>query len=213
MRALAASAPARAQPQARLCTARAQPRAPCFAQRAHTRCCASCGAMPGGPVLGLGQLARLFRRGQHNNRAAVPPHVMLLSPARQRAYGVQVHRSGAAGDTSEAEPEEPAQAAQAAQAAPRAEAAIPAPRWQARAAFAALMAWLVMLGSMPSGYLFLAAAWPAYLWALNRWRFDSNAVARERPMYPLLIGACVRGGAWCGRGSGSCARAPDALHM
>ncbi len=147
--------------------------------------------MPGGPVLGLGQLARLFRRGPHSSRAAVPPHVLLLAPARQRAYAVEVHRGGASGGTSEAEPEEPAPAAHAAHAAPRPEAAIPAPRWQARAAFAALMGWLLMLGGVHEGHVLLAAAWPAYLWALNRWRFDSNAVARERPTYPLLIGAAA----------------------
>jgi hypothetical protein len=156
--------------------------------------------MPAGPFLGV-DYAALFRRraGRNARQAAPPPHVVLLAPARQRAYDVEVHRGrgdvAAASVSSQASSEAGGEADEASgEAAPPA--TPPAPRRAGvdpRVVFVALCAWMTLgLHAVPPAHVAFALVFPAYLWAANAWRFSRNAAARDRPMLPMLPGACQR---------------------
>jgi hypothetical protein len=151
--------------------------------------------MPAGPFLGIDYAALLRRRGARNARQAAPPHAVLLAPARQHAYDVEVHRGGvatAASSSSQAGSEEAGEEAGEA----GGEAPTPASRRAGvdpRVVFVALCAWLALgLHAVPPAHVAFALAFPAYLWAANTWRFSRNAAARDRPMLPMLPGACRR---------------------
>lgn len=56
---------------------------------------------------------------------------------------------------------------------------------------------LAASGAVPHHDLAFSLAWPAYLWAVNRWRFRRNAALQQRPPGPLVAKAWVRSYAAC----------------
>ena len=51
---------------------------------------------------------------------------------------------------------------------------------------------LVANGGVPKHDLIFSLAWPAYLWAMNTWRFESNAALQDKPPGPLVAEDWVR---------------------
>ena len=139
-------------------------------------------AMPAGPLLGVAWQSVLRRPSRE------PPRVLLLAPARERAYPLAAHRAAAA-----AEPQPQDEVAAVTPAPSDAPVGGLKPRIGARTLFFALMCWLTVgLRAVPVYCVAFAVAFPAYLLCANALRFERNAQARDKPTYPLLIGArCV----------------------
>jgi hypothetical protein len=134
--------------------------------------------------------------------SALRPWQLQPQPPRRR-LGPRVHRqhrmAGPGGGG--------AAAAAAAGAAPGAASPDPARRPRLSPFGAALVAGCAALaasGAVPRHDLAFSAAWPAYLWAANRWRFAGNAALQRRPPGALVpepwVRRCVAGPcAWLDR--------------